>query len=168
MSLVKTTLLDMLRQRGYKDINDTSPQYMIATKKDKNICVFMEIVPKLNTQEIQTYINMLNNMGMNHCILIYNTTTPSVKNIIKESSNIGLEIELFTEDELQYNITEHILVPKHKALNKRECKDFKSTYGTKFPVLLRSDPICRFYNFKKGSVIKVTRSNGIVGYRIVK
>ena len=165
---MKRTLLSMLSQRGYKDINDSSTQYLIATKKNKNICVFLEVVAKLNTAEIQKYINMLNTMGSNHCILVYKTNTPSVKNIIKEANNIGLEIELFTEDELQYNITEHVLVPTHKALNKRDCKEFKDKHGSQVPVLLRTDPICRFYNFRKGSIIKVTRRNGFVAYRIVK
>ena len=77
-------------------------------------------------------------------------------------------IELFNVDDLQFNITKHILVPLHKKLNKEECKEFKEQYGSSIPVLLKSDPVCRFYNFQKGDIIQITRRNSFVSYRIVR
>jgi len=33
---------------------------------------------------------------------------------------------------------------------------------------LRTDPISRFYGYERGDIIKVTRTGGIVTYRIVR
>ena len=88
---------------------------------------------------------------------------------------MDIEIELFFEDELQYNITKHILVPEHIRLSNNKAKKFKEKYGTKFPILLINDPISRFFNYKSGDIIKIIRcqkikedSNYYITYRIVK
>ena len=79
-----------------------------------------------------------------------------------------MRIELFPLESLRYNITKHRLVPKHTQLSKSESKKFKDAYGVKIPILLRTDPIVRFYDFQKGSVIKIERPYGLISYRIVK
>ena len=79
--------------------------------------------------------------------------------------------ELFEENELQYNITKHYLVPKHELLfekGSKGAKEFKEKYSDKFPIILKTDPISRFYGFNKGDIIKVTRKGDVVMYRIVK
>ena len=37
-----------------------------------------------------------------------------------------------------------------------------------FPVLLSTDPVSRYFNFKKGDIIKIIRKYDIITYRIVK
>ena len=68
-----------------------------------------------------------------------------------------MEFELFSIDDLQYNITKHVLQPKFERLSEKEAQDFKKSYGIKFPVLRKDDPISRFYNYKRGDVIRVKR-----------
>ena len=87
-------------------------------------------------------------------------------------NSVEKKFELFTQDELQYNITKHRLVPKHIKLNNEDAKDFKKKYGLKFPALLKTDPVCRFYDFQRGDVIKIIRQescgNTYITHRIVK
>jgi len=119
--------------------------------------------------KIELHISLIQKININHCILLYEgAPTPAVKNVINTISDIGIMIELFNVDDLQFNITKHILVPLHKKLNKEECKEFKEQYGSSIPVLLKSDPVCRFYNFQKGDIIQITRRNSFVSYRIVR
>ena len=105
-----------------------------------------------------------------HAIIVYkDSATPVAKKIIEESNDIL--IELFQEEELSYNITKHYLVPKHELIyekGSKGAKEFKDKYSDKFPIILKSDPISRFYGYKKGDIIKVTRKSGNIMYRIVK
>jgi DNA-directed RNA polymerase I, II, and III subunit RPABC1 len=157
------TVMEMLSQRKYSDIKKEDEK-IIAEKEDgTEIYVFTKIIEKLNVGELNNYISLIQKININHCILLYEgIPTPAVKNVINTIYDIGVLIELFNVDDLQFNITKHILVPLHKKLNKEECKEFKQQYGTSIPVLLKSDPVCRFYNFQKGDIIQITRRNSFV------
>jgi len=173
--------LEMLDQRGYV-VEDADPDRIIALKGvDQYMVVFFADTDKFNVQRISQYISILKSMDdYNHCIIVHrNTITPVAKKIVEEENkdidgngSREIKIELFNVDELQYNITKHYLVPKHVVMYKHntpEWMEFKKKYQTdKFPVIMKSDPIVRFYNFEKGDIIKVTRKNGFVAYRIVK
>ena len=89
--------------------------------------------------------------------------------------SIDIVFELFSVDELQFNITKHRLVPLHQKLNEEESKSFKEKYGLKYQAILTSDPISRFYNYKRGDIIRILRirktndkNQYIIAYRIVK
>jgi DNA-directed RNA polymerase subunit H (RpoH/RPB5) len=79
-----------------------------------------------------------------------------------------MKIELFAEEDLQFNITKHRLQPKFEKLKDSEAVDFKKNFGIKFGILRLDRPIARFYNYQKGDVIRITRNDGYINYRIVK
>lgn len=164
------TITEMFTQRDYTDIVQTDDDCLVAIKPDGNqVCVFKNIVEKLNVDEIHNHISILQNKDINHGIIIYEgIPTPAVKNVISNTPELKLNIELFHADDLQYNITKHKLVPKHIKLNKEETKHFKETYGTDIQILLKIDPISRFYDFCKGDIIKIIRRDGFPAYRIVR
>ena len=80
----------------------------------------------------------------------------------------NITFELFSLDNLQYNITKHRYVRPHIKLTKSEQEEFRQKMGTDIPLLLKTDPICRFYNFEKGDIIKIIRKDNFISYRIVK
>ena len=41
-------------------------------------------------------------------------------------------------------------------------------YGGKLPIILKTDPVVKYLNFKKGDILKVTRKSDYIHYRIVK
>lgn len=163
--------LEMFEQRGY-EIVEQDDERILAIKEDGNqICAFIsKNMTKFNVDRIQEYISMIKKMDIWHCIIVYkDSATPIAKKVVEDSKEII--IELFNEDELQYNITKHFLVPLHELLYKKkskECDTFKKKYSDKFPVILKTDPIARFYFYDKGDVIRVTRKDGYITYRIVK
>lgn len=164
--------IEMITQRGYTII-DRDEERILALKPDSDhMCVFVTPSNKFNVETIQEYISMMKKMDLKHSIIVNrDNATPIAKKIIDESPDLNLE--LFSVDELQYNITKHYLVPKHELAYKKgtvEYNDFKKKYmSDNFPVLLKSDPIARFYAFEKGDIIKITRPpHDIVVYRIVK
>lgn len=164
------TVTDMIYQRGYK-IVESDDEKIIGINNDKeNIVVFIQPVVKFNVDRVKEYISLLHKMKMNHCIIIYtDSVTAMTKKLIENS--VDIKIEIFTQEELQYNITKHRLVPNHIKLSNKEAKEFKKTHGLKHPTILTTDPVSRFYNFKRGDVIKIVRMNGddeFVTYRLVK
>ena len=119
---------------------------------------------KLNINNIKEYIQL--KKDINHIILVYtNAITSAAKKSIK--FYINKEIELFNKNQiLPFPLTDHILVPKHEKIDKKmltpKLKDF-----TKLSKLLKTDAIVRYFNFKPGDVIKITRRSGIIAYRLV-
>ena len=78
-------------------------------------------------------------------------------------------IDLFSENELLVDITEHFLVPTHILLSPSETAEVLerlSVPAAKLPKIDVNDPICRYYGFKAGQVIKVIRDS-LVGGRSV-
>jgi DNA-directed RNA polymerase I, II, and III subunit RPABC1 len=158
---------EMFEQRGYNIIEQDEDKITAIKEDGKHICAFMANTPKFNVERVQEYISLMNELNITHSIVVYKeTATPMAKKVVSSSNE--MIIELFTEEELQYNITKHILVPLHQKLSKEETAIFKKKYGVKFPTLLKNDPISRFYGYERGDIIKVTRKGGYITYRIVK
>lgn len=85
----------------------------------------------------------------------------------------------FTELDLSYNPTLHYLVPKHIGLTVDEGRRFlqeNRINGAKLPVILRTDPIAKWYWFPIGTIVRIERENlsfetmvmDSISYRIVK
>lgn len=165
------TCLEMIEQRGYI-VLDHDDDRILADKPDgTQMCIFIATATKFNVESIQELITMMHNMSIKHSIIVYkDTATPVAKKIIEETKD--MDIELFHIDELQYNLTKHYLVPRHELAHKKGTKEYvefkKKFNADKFPILLSSDPVVRFYHYQKGDIIRVYRSNGFISYRIVK
>lgn len=68
------------------------------------------------------------------------------------------------------NIFNHVLVPKHEVLSDKEKKELLEKYNIKpiqLPKILVKDPCVKALKAKVGDVIKITRDNKSVYYRIV-
>jgi DNA-directed RNA polymerase I, II, and III subunit RPABC1 len=165
---VKQILLEMFNQRNYHDIKIDN--HITAIKPNgEQIYGFTKIIEKLNNDEIHAHIALIQEDNIKHCILVYEgVPTPAVKSVISNLPNIGINIELFHADDLQFNITKHELVPKHEILPLSEAKEFKQKYGTNIPTILKSDSVARFFDFHKGEIIRITRKSGAISYRIVR
>ena len=172
------TLREMITQRGYKiedneKDNEDNQTYMICSrvnKKNERIVIFTNPIAKFNVDRVKEFVSVLNEIHISHCIVVYTDSVTSMAQKIIENT-VEFQIELFTIGELQYNLTKHILVPKHICLNDEEAKEFRKKYGLRFPVILKTDPVCKFYNFKRGDVIKIVRNsdgNEYITHRIVK
>jgi DNA-directed RNA polymerase subunit H (RpoH/RPB5) len=166
MEQAKLTVIEMFQQRGY-DTPDNEDDQIIAIKQDGHqICAFFGVF-KFNGDKAREIISSMNTMGVNHSIVVYqDSVTPAAKKINRDLEN--MEIELFSEEELQYNITHHRLQPKFELLSENEAVNLKKNYGSKFSTMLRSDAISRFHFYQRGDIVKVTRKGGYVDYRLVR
>ena len=159
--------IEMFQQRGYVII-DSDEDRILANKEDGNqICAFFTI-HKFNIDRLQEYISTMKKMDVWHCVIVFKeNATPVAKKIVLDSKE--MVIELFEQDEMQYNLTKHYLVPKHEKIlvNASNSSEFKKATVDKFPIILKSDPVSRFYAYSRGDIIKITRKNGFVSFRRV-
>ena len=160
------TLHEMICQRKYK-ICEKKENCFIGVNSDKKIIVFTNPVSKFNVDSVKEYIKISSGFGINHCIIVYTDSVTSMAKKLIENS-VDIKIELFMSTELQFNITRHRLVPTHIKLDDVDAKKFKKQFGLKFPAILKTDPISRFYGYERGDIIKIIRPSDYIMYRIVK
>jgi DNA-directed RNA polymerase I, II, and III subunit RPABC1 len=165
------TLKKMLTDRGYileedskEDFTIRSTKIGVREKDTHKIISFICNDKKLSIQGIKDYMSIMNREGYNRCIIIYrDSVTSSAKKSLE-----NLDIELFSLQELQLDITQHRLVPKHERATKEEKEQLEKSFKGRLPTLLHTDPISRYYYFQRGEYIRITRKDGSVMYRVVK
>ena len=75
-------------------------------------------------------------------------------------------VEIFLFKNLTFNITKHDDMPKCIPLSESEIKEISEKYDTKlskFPKMLSTDPIARYYGIKSGGMFKIIRSSPSYG-----
>jgi len=90
------------------------------------------------------------------------------QNNIKFIQSLHLPIQIFDIKELQFNIKNHILVPKHELVdNEEDVKSIIERYSlkTKFqlPHILKNDPMSKYLGLKSGDIIKIVRNSPTAG-----
>lgn len=146
--------------------------YIILDEKDNEIItnecyiIFTNDI-KININYIKDITHMMTEQEISHVIIIYNGNITINNHNLKEIKLI-YNIEFFHEKLFMFNITKHALVPRHEKLLKTDpyYKDVLKEKGH-LPYILENDPVCKYYGFKCGDILKITRHNDIVAYRLV-
>jgi len=72
-------------------------------------------------------------------------------------------INIISVKNLQYNILEHTLVPKHKILNEEETSVVKKRYNinnnSELPEISRFDPVSKLIGIRPGQICEIERSS---------
>ena len=91
----------------------------------------------------------------------------------KEEKDSLITLEIFTLDDLQVNITQHVLVPKHSVLlddSKQELLKKYRIQEHQLPKIQIGDPIAKYFGVTRGQVMKIVRASETAGryvtYRI--
>lgn len=129
------------------------------------ILVFQE---KMGIEHLKNYIGICEKTIVKDLIIIYqNTITTNCSKII--DNMFQFHVELFPLNEFQYDITElYYYVPHEKITNEKKIKEIREIYKNSLPSILRSDPISRYFGFKRSDIIKITRSPSEICYRMVR
>merc|ERR1712224_46547 len=121
-------------------------------------------IDRISRTTISTYYDRMKKEGVSRSILITSQklSTQAAKSLelITEGTEGAISIEVFHESELQVNITEHILVPKHQVLTCDERYQLLERYKlqvttTQLPRILRSDPVAKYLGFESGDIVKI-------------
>lgn len=199
---VNKTVQKMLTDRGYlltaDDLNLTIDDFrqrfgdnpsrekltILASKRDnpeESIFVFYSEEEKIGVKPIKNYVSRMEKENINRGILVLKRgITTFAKRILLEMAHPAdptkpsRVIELFEENELLINITEHQFVPRHELLTDTDKRALLKKYKlkeTQLPRIQLIDPISRYYGLTKGQVVKITRPSETAGkyvtYRLV-
>lgn len=168
-----TNIDKMMTRRGYEwkqKIENFFHQYEHKkSKKRVVICLFS--VTKLCIESLREIIKLCEYVKIRSLILILqNTWSSNCKKIL--DNLINFQTEYFFLKEFQYDLTElHYYVPHEKIEQKDLIHEIKVNYKNSIPVLLKSDPVSRYFGFQRGDFIKILRNDlgvNVICYRIVK
>ena len=188
------TIIDMLYNRGYEkyplmsyeEFKDKSrSELAIKTKLRQNykihrdpVNVYFPDEEKVGVKPIRTYKNEMSEENVKNAIIIVidGVTSFARCEILGMSRDLAepINIEIFSETEMIFDITTHELNPKFELLTITEKTEILEKYSIKenaLPKMLITDPISRYYGLKKGDMVKITRSSETAGsyilYKIV-
>jgi DNA-directed RNA polymerase subunit H (RpoH/RPB5) len=148
--------LEMLTTRGHRVTEIKEDLLFAKTIDDGNVIVKYFPKQKFSMALLSALLEEYEGVNFSEFIIICESVMK--KNFDKAKEN-GFEI--FTEDELQFNILKHFLQPKFKRL---ENFPISKTY---LPQMKQSDAVAKFLNFKEGDVIQIETTDGKISYRIV-
>ena len=165
---VYQTCIEMLLQRNYDitEIDLESLEISALKPCGEPVMVTFSYTNNFDMESLKEIIQKMEENETDHVIVIYKNGVTSATNISLKSMH-SKRIELFSRLNMTINITKHRLQPKFERLSDEEAKKFKKKYGTQFGIMKSSMPPARFYDFKRGDIIRITRNNGYITYRIV-
>lgn len=136
--------------------------------RDITMVYFSVLSSKFCKDDIKYVYDRMIQLGATSVILVVNgAVTFDVKRAMQ---TMGPNNQIFTEDSLTRNVTEHHLVPKYTLLAKTQAEQILNEYSvstSQLPSMEVTDPIARYYNYKIGDIVKIERLDGTIFYRVV-
>lgn len=174
------TIIEMLNDRhiDVSNINSTILQDSLVNYSKIGLELFLEnnsikiiyyLSSKFKWSELKKFFEDLKPETNLYLLIVADKISA---NNIKIINALNLNMQIFNIKELQFNITKHILVPKHEIItDQQEIKSIITNYSlkTKFqlPLILKSDPVSRYYGLKNGDIVKIKRDSQTSGEYII-
>lgn len=142
-------------------------EYELKNKKEGDKTLFVYFVglqdgKQIKLEAIDPFIFKMTEEDKDGILIINSTLSPPVLkrlSIITES-----KYQIFQEYEFEFDLINHIMVPKHELMTPSEVSKFKKNAKIKpksLPQIPQDDIIVRYYNFPVGSYIKITSESEI-------
>lgn len=163
---IQTTNLNRLSKKEIQTIVNSRHIFSIATSHDDSIVIIYDLSPKFKWSDTKKYLESLENEPKLVLFVLKNASD------LRKIGSIDIEHQDFSLNELQFNRSHHILVPKHELITDESeiNKIFEACQiqkGSQLPLILKSDPMAKYLNAKPGNVVKVTRISPTCGENIV-
>jgi DNA-directed RNA polymerase subunit H (RpoH/RPB5) len=158
----------MMLHRDFIFIKKIKNCYLLySNNQNDKIIVWCFEQEKLNIDCIKEFINLMDKEKYKSGMIIYQSMlTSSTKKLL--DNLYKFEIELFLVKELQYDLTKFKYYCIHEKLSSDDAKKIKEQFGNSLPFILKTDIVSRYFHFQKNDIIKITRRNGTIAYRVVK
>jgi DNA-directed RNA polymerase subunit H (RpoH/RPB5) len=117
--------------------------------------VIVKIIPQIlkdisNSPLLNEFFKQYNK---NHKIIVFDGMADKVYNVLSKKKNV----EVFDRNYLMIDLMSHRGAPVSCSLVTNE--DIKYITNLKIAKILENDPMCRYYNGKKGLIIRVVRTS---------
>ena len=165
--------IDILFKTNMKVTKDINPIDIELDQKNKLLVKYL-MTPKIRVNNIFNIVEELLEEEIykenDTIILIIKDKLTNSEQVAYYFDNIysktKIFIQLFNIDMLMYNVTHHILVPKHILLNEEEKKNLLKKYNVTYEQLqyiLKEEPVAKYYGMNKGDVCKIIRNSETAG-----
>ena len=158
------TLNDIHTMMNFKQLD------MLVENNEKKAFVKYHLENTLRNNVLYEYIEEIFNVEKiltkddNFVIIIYDKPNDTLIQLLK---NIWEQEKIFITvlsiKHTQFNILEHIMVPKHKKLSEKEKEAVKEKYNiindNEFPEISRFDPVAKILFLKPGELCEIKRYN---------
>lgn len=163
-----TSNLDNITENELLALYNENPIFDIQVNDDLKVIYYIN--NKIKIQNIQKFIDIEKDKNIIF-ISKEKLTTNNFKSFNEYKDN-NINIQFFPIKELLFNIYRHELVPKHEVINsKDEIQEIMDKYLIKnkfqFPLILSTDPVCKYLDIKHNSIIKITRPSVTAGEYIL-
>lgn len=171
-------ILEMLRDRGI-NIGDVQSEHINEILRADSLKQVIEIIIndmkivyytplKFKWADVKKYFEDTEKFSLYILVVQENITQNNMKSI--NALNLPLEIHLLSR--LQFNITKHVLVPKHEVIRGKESIEqvltmYKLKNKYQLPIILKTDPIARYYGMRNGDLVKIIRKSETAGEYIM-
>ena len=100
------------------------------------------------------------------------TKEKMTQNNTKMLASMKLNLQVFDIKQLQFNISQHELVPKHELVSdENEVKEILEKFMIKskfqLPIILKTDAMAKYLGLKNGDIVKISRASPTAGEYIV-
>lgn len=161
---------EMMVQRNFKEYK--SGEGYVIGKNDENKFIYIKIFDgKLELNVVREFLwskFTIENDGIiktkihgKNVVQLVIVCKSFQNSHVKEFKGVSKHIQLIRSDFFNINITKK--APLHQKVDENEIKNKRE-----IAIIKEEDPNCIFYNFVKGDVIRVTRFDGDICYRLVK
>lgn len=130
----------------------------------------------VSVEDIRTLSAVMNERKVTHSILVSEQKL-GAKAALEISGLVKFDIEHFKYDDLSYNPTQHIFVPKHIRLSKEEAQNFLSAnkiQRNQLPQMYDTDKQALWFHFVVGDIIFIPQETlislsapRVANYRLV-
>lgn len=132
--------------------------------------VIYHLSNKIKIQDIRKFIDV--DLDKSKTIIFISKEKLTTNNFKTFNDFKAVNLQFFYIKELLFNIYRHNLVPKHEIItDKNEIEKLMKKYLLKnrhqFPLIMHTDPVCKYLNIKVNSLVKITRPSVTSGEYIL-
>lgn len=186
---------ELLSERGYDttEVSDTMPIItkgecippIKLNKADEMIQVHYEVsTTRTNHKKISTSVKQIvesinesdNQKHLTIMFIVCDGMTPSVKEACRVlSDKYSIFIQIFPIRSLMFNITKHVIVPKHTRISKESYASYIGEFLESLhinsldniPKIIETDAVAMYIGLRPGDLCKITRPSKSAGVHIV-
>ena len=169
--------LDILLKNMNSKLNyENMPLDMVVEHNDiGKKCVLKYVLSRIRVSNLKSFIGELIEYEVvkpnDELIFIVKDKINNLESFYELFDNFlesnSLFIQIFSIDNLLRNITKHELVPKMRIVSVEEKKQIKEKYDVEnmnnMPIILKSDPVAKFYGVRTGDLCEIIRTSETSG-----
>lgn len=164
------TFDSFVERYGHQPIRAQLSGVYTRSRDGAKILVSFSDEPKVGVRSVEELYAAMRAHGVTRSVLVVaQGATPPAQIALRQLA-AEMSVDVFCDDELRFNVTEHERVPPHSAVDADELAAVLTRYKCKasaLPRLLSTDPVVRYYGWPRGTVVKVVRRSETAGAAVV-